>query len=103
MSPVVKIEKAKGAAVENPNEDNLLEVPPTKATLTDFPPGCPVLFTNTNIDPLVISKGIVESVFVDLTPGSYGSTFTRYRSDQRKTPSSPERHSFNGHRTAQCG
>ena len=51
------------------NEDNLLEVPASKATLADFPPGCPVLYTDTSVVPVLVSKGKIESVFVDLTPG----------------------------------
>jgi hypothetical protein len=67
----VPVKKEKHAtSLRIPSEDNLLEVPASKATLSDFPPGCPVLHTDTSVVPLVVSKGKVESVFVDLTPGS---------------------------------
>jgi hypothetical protein len=56
-------------AAAMPSQDNLLPVPPSKAILAGFPPTCPVLYTDTNITPNISIKGIVETVFVDLSPG----------------------------------
>lgn len=53
-----------------PSEDNLLQIPSVKATLADFPPGCPILYTDTSITPFVVTKGFVEQVFIDLSPGA---------------------------------
>jgi hypothetical protein len=55
-------------AMHMPNDHDLLEVPPAKAVLAHFPPGCHVLFTNTRVVPLIVSRGKVASVFVDLSP-----------------------------------
>ena len=75
MKPETNIERAEAGVAADvfytyvPIEDNLLELPPTKATLAKFPPGAPVLYTNLSIDPLEVSRGLVESVFIDLSPG----------------------------------
>lgn len=60
-----------------PSEDNLLAIPASKAVLAHFPPGCPVLHINTSVVPVTVSKGTVEAVFVDLTPGAYLHYFYR--------------------------
>ncbi len=72
MKPEMNVESGEAAAAAAvfyvPIEDNLLELPPAKATLTKFPPGVPILYTDTSIDPLEVSRGVVESVFIDLSP-----------------------------------
>jgi len=66
---LIKTERDQHAttAMLMPSEDNLLEVPPSKAILADFPPGSAVLFADTRVMP--ISVCTVQNVFLDLTPG----------------------------------
>lgn len=80
MQPQVKLENVVAAAVKVesrvvpsrasslPVNDNLLELPPAKATLTKFPPGALVLYKNNASMDTEIKRGVVESVSIDLTP-----------------------------------
>lgn len=51
-----------------PNVENLLELPLEKATLTKFPPGSFVLYTDMSNSPLVALRGVVDLVYIDLSP-----------------------------------
>jgi hypothetical protein len=65
-STALKSESFVGAQV--PNNENLLELPQSKAIVAKFPPGALVLFTDVSNNALVVFKGIVEAVFIDLSP-----------------------------------
>jgi hypothetical protein len=58
-----------------PTADNLLELPPAKLKAASFPPGCNVLFSNTANGSLVVSRGTIEAVYIDLTPGKSSRDF----------------------------
>ena len=79
----VKAEQ-EASAQHIPSTENLLELPPAKAMLAPFPPGCPVLYMDTKKDPLIVSKGVVGSVSIDLTPGSSRDFF--YNIARRREP-----------------
>ena len=49
------------------NSSSLLSLPPEKASMTSFPPGCPVLHVDTTASPPVVTMRKVESVSVDLS------------------------------------
>ena len=79
MQPIVKVEvetsamdakdaSASAHAGNVPSEDNLLELPPAKAVLARFPMKSLVLYTYTMCGSVVVSKGTVEAVYVDLSP-----------------------------------
>jgi hypothetical protein len=65
-STALKSESFVGAQV--PNNENLLELPQSKAIVAKFPPGALVLFTDVSNNALVVFKGKVEAVFIDLSP-----------------------------------
>jgi hypothetical protein len=49
------------------NESFLVAVPSEKAVLAPYPPGCPVLHINSNGIPPLVTFGVVQSVWIDLT------------------------------------
>ena len=65
---------------------NLLEVPPEKAGCVCFPPGTPVLYTDMRTLPVVISKGTVQAVFIDLAPGSVRDFLYKIALDYSNNP-----------------
>lgn len=82
MQSNVKTEAAEAIKAEHnlapaqvPTADNLLEVPPAKLKAASFPPGCNVLFSNIASGSLVVSRGTVEAVYIDLTPGKSSRDF----------------------------
>lgn len=60
--------KSESFALVVPSYENLLELPPPKAMLAKFPPGALVLLTDISTYPIVVSRGTVEAVFIDLSP-----------------------------------
>ena len=78
--------KSESFALLVPSYENLLELPPPKAMLAKFPPGALVLLTDVSTYPLVVSKGTVEAVFIDLSPEKLTREYVfRVRLDNDKT------------------
>ncbi len=96
MKPQVKLEPSVAADVQVetdvvpcatvlPIEENLLELPPAKATLTKFPPGSLVLYKNDTSMDDQIKRGLVESVSIDLSPEKSSKDYFYNVSFENKT------------------